>query len=292
MPQLIDLLHMGTPGAIAVYLIDLDGPALVDCGPATCHDALVAGLEANGVGIADLRRVLLTHIHPDHAGGAGALVQRNPALDVHVHRIGAPHVVDPSRLLGSARRLYGDDEYERLFGDIVPIPEERVHVLGDRIGRLEVIETPGHAWHHVAFVDPDDGSCIAGDAAGVVFHPGRFLYPASAPPEIDVPAWLGAIDALAARAPASLWISHFGRVEDEPLAHLARFRERLLDWSGRVEAGATEAEYAALAERALADEAPAGALEALLPLSPTWAMSYAGVKRYYDKKREREAGGA
>ncbi|MEZ5101134.1 MAG: MBL fold metallo-hydrolase [Thermoleophilia bacterium] len=292
MPKLIDLLHMGTPGAIAVYLIDLDGPTLVDCGPATCHDALVAGLESHGVPLADLRRILLTHIHPDHAGGAGALVARHPSLDVHVHHVGAPHVVDPSRLLGSARRLYGDEDYDRLFGDILPIPEERVHVLGERIGRLEVIETPGHAWHHVAYLDPDDGSCIAGDAAGVVFQPGRFLYPASAPPEIDVPAWLGAIDRLAARAPASLWISHFGRIEDEPLAHLARLRERLVDWSSRVETGATLDEYAALAEAALRAESPGDDLHDLLLLSPTWAMSYAGVKRYYDKRREREADGA
>jgi glyoxylase-like metal-dependent hydrolase (beta-lactamase superfamily II) len=281
MPELIDVLHLDRPGVIAAYLLDADGPALVDCGPQTCADALERGLAERGLALADVRRLVLTHIHPDHAGAAGTLVRRHPALEVHVHEVGAPHLVDPARLLASARRLYGTD-FDRMFGEIEPMPEPNVHVLGERVGRLRVVPTPGHAWHHVALLDPDDGDCYPGDAAGVLMRPGRFLYPASAPPEIDVEAWERSLDALERLGAASLWLPHFGRVE-EVGEHLEAMRARLRAWAARVEGGIGEAGFAAAAQAELEAEAPPQTV-ALYAQMPTFEMSFAGLRRYFDRK--------
>ena len=133
-PLLIDLQHLGRSRVIASYLLAGDEPALVDCGSTTCLGGLEKGLAEQGLGVEDLRHLLLTHIHLDHAGAAGALVRRNPELQVHVSEIGAPHLVDPSRLDASARRLYGDD-FDRLWGELVPIPEENVEISGERMQR-------------------------------------------------------------------------------------------------------------------------------------------------------------
>lgn len=283
MAHTIDLHHLGTPRVIASYLLPGDEPAIVDCGPAVCHDALAAGLAEHGLAPADLRHLLLTHIHPDHAGGAGALVRVNPELRIHVHEVGAPHLVDPTRLERSARRLYGGD-LDRLFGEFAPVPEANVHVLGDSVLDLEVVPTPGHAWHHVAYFDPE-GTCYAGDALGCLLPPGDFLYPAAAPPEIDLEAWERSLDAIEARNPRVLRLPHFGEVA--PAArHIGRTRARLQEWADRVRSGMPVEEFVALAEGELQREGPETA-EPYRQL-PGFDLSYAGIKRYFDKKYQAE----
>ena len=279
MAQLLDLVHLGREHVIGSYLLGGDVPAIVDCGPSVCADALEAGLADRGLRLAELEAVLLTHIHPDHAGGAGTLVRRNPRLQVHVSDIGAPHLVDPSRLERSARRLYGD-EFDRLFGEIVPVPATNVHVFGDAVAGMEVFPTPGHASHHVSFLDAQ-GVCYAGDAVGCLIPPGRFLYPAAAPPEVDLAAWERSLDAIEARAPTALRVTHYGEIE-APAAHVARTRARLREWAGWIERGLPETEFVARVEALLRDEA--GDTLDLYRQLPGFDLTYAGIKRYFDKR--------
>src|SRR5918999_3001421 len=173
---------------IGSYLVETeDGPALVDCGPATCATTLARRLRELGLELTDVRHLLLSHIHLDHAGAAGMLVRQNPWLQVHVSEVGAPHVVDPSRLEASARRLYGT-AFDSLWGELAPIPERNVHPVGDHILGLEAFPTPGHASHHVSYLD-SSGTLYAGDAAGVRLPPSGFVLPPCPPPEIDLEAW-------------------------------------------------------------------------------------------------------
>src|SRR6476659_10352603 len=172
----IDLRHLGNAHVIGAYVVETDdGLALFDCGPTTCIPALEEGLAERSLALGDIRHLLLSHVHLDHAGAAGVLVRRHPALQVHVSAIGAPHVVDPSRLDASARRLYGD-AFDVLWGELAPIPSENVHVVGDAVLGLDCFPTPGHAWHHVSYLDAE-GTLYAGDAAGVRLAGGTFVMP-------------------------------------------------------------------------------------------------------------------
>ena len=283
MAILIDVLHLGCAHVIASYLVEGEEPALVDCGPTVCADALEAGLAAHGMTLTDVRHLLLTHIHPDHGGAAGTLVARHPALQVHVHEIGAPYLVDPTRLEQSARRLYGK-EFDRLFGAIAPVPAENVRVLGPEILGLEAVPTPGHAPHHVAFFDRE-GACYPGDALGCLIPPGHFLYVASAPPGIDLEAWSRSFDAIGERDPAILRLPHFGEFCGAAEI-VARARERLSEWAERVRVGCTEEEFLAAAEAELASEAVEAA--DLYRQLPGFDLSYAGLKRYFEKRNERK----
>src|SRR3954470_20777852 len=252
MAELIDLLHQGHERTIAAYLLDTeDGPALFDCGPATTVDALKAGLAEHGLQLADLRHLLLSHIHLDHAGAAGVLVGEHPALQVHVSEIGAPHLVDPCRLERSARRLYGDD-FDRLWGELAPVPEANVHVVGEETLGLATFPSPGHAAHHVCYLDRE-GTLYAGDAAGVRIQPSEFVLPPTPPPEVDLEAWQRTLDELELRAPERLALIHFGVFEDVE-RHLAELRRRLLEWAERVRDGVSEEQFAAEAEQDLADD--------------------------------------
>ena len=282
--ELLDLEHLGRERVIGSYLLAGDEPALVDCGPASCLDALRAGLAGHGLEVGELRHLLLTHIHLDHAGAAGSLVRENPGLLVHVSEVGAPHLVDPSRLERSARRLYGDD-FDRLWGPLVPVPEENVRVVGDRVLDLEVFPTPGHASHHVSYLTAD-GACCTGDAAGVRIPPGTYVAPVAPPPDIDVEAWERTLDAIAERRPERLLLAHFGVAED-PEFHLAELRTALRTWAERAREGSEE-EFIGAAEaevRAAADQATAELFE---QAGPFW-QSYAGLRRYWDKKGEAAA---
>src|SRR5262245_39501109 len=186
-PEPIDLHHQA-PGIIGSYLLDTPGgPALFDCGPTSTLPYLKAGLAERGLDLSEVKHLLLSHIHLDHAGAAGVLVRENPWLQVHVSEVGAPHLIDPSKLEASARRLYGG-AFDDLWGELAPIPERNVHIVGDRILGLDCFPTPGHAWHHVSYLD-ENGTLFAGDAAGVRIGSGRFVTAPCPPPEFDLEAW-------------------------------------------------------------------------------------------------------
>jgi glyoxylase-like metal-dependent hydrolase (beta-lactamase superfamily II) len=277
----LDLHYFGTPRVIGAYLVETDdGLALFDCGPTSSTDALRARLDERELALTDLRHLLLSHIHLDHAGAAGVLVREHPGLQVHVSEIGAPHLVDPSRLERSARRLYGD-AFDSLWGELAPVPEANVQVVGDRVLGLECFPTPGHASHHVCYLGPD-GTLYAGDAAGVRIQPARHIFPVSPPPDVDVEAWHQTIDAIEARRPERLALIHFGLVDD-PTDHLERLRRQLDLWATRVRDGASEEEFVASARAELvAEEDDPEPWERAAPL---W-QSYAGLRRYWDKRRE------
>jgi glyoxylase-like metal-dependent hydrolase (beta-lactamase superfamily II) len=277
-PAPLDL-DFGLPRVIGVYLLETgDGPTLFDCGPATTVDGLKGALSERGLDLADVRHLLLSHIHLDHAGAAGVLVREHPALQVHVSEIGAPHLVDPGRLERSARRLYGDS-FDTLWGELAPIPKANVHVVGDRVLGLVCFPTPGHASHHVSYLD-DDGTLYAGDAAGVRIQPARHILPVSPPPDVDVEAWHRTIDAIEARRPERLALIHFGVVDDAG-DHLERLRAQLDLWAKRVRDGATEEAFVLTARADLAaDEDDPDPWERAAPL---W-QSYAGLRRYWDKR--------
>jgi glyoxylase-like metal-dependent hydrolase (beta-lactamase superfamily II) len=274
----LDLLHLGRERVIGVYLLSTpEGEALFDCGPATCVPALKERLAERGLELADIRHLLLSHIHLDHAGAAGVLVREHPELQVHVSPIGAPHLIDPARLEKSARRLYGG-EFDRLWGELAPVPRANVHEVGDGVLGLECFPSPGHASHHVCYLD-GDGTLYAGDAAGVRIQPSRFVLPPTPPPEFDLEAWESTLEELERRGPERLVLIHFG-VAENPCEHLAQLRERLRSWTATVGRGATEDEFEESAIVELGDDAPE--YEQAMPL---W-QSYAGLRRYWDKRRE------
>jgi glyoxylase-like metal-dependent hydrolase (beta-lactamase superfamily II) len=282
MAILLDLEHIGRPGIIGVWLLDGPEPALVDCGPASCVDALLAGLRAHGLELTDLRHIVLTHIHADHCGAAGTLVRSHPELQVHVHARGAPHLVDPGRLEDSARALYGP-AFDRLFGHIEAVPDRNIRVLDSRVLELEILQTPGHARHHVSFLGAD-GACYTGDAAGVLVPPVGFLYAAAAPPGIDLDAWEGSLAAIRDREPVALRLAHFGEVADVA-AHLERVREALARMAARVESGQTSEEFVAAAEADL--EAAGGERRYIGDSFPGFELTYDGIRRAIDKQRSR-----
>ena len=280
----IDLLHE-RPGIIGCYILDTeDGPALFDCGPTTCVEHLKAGLRASGLELTDLRHLLLSHIHLDHAGAAGTLVREHPGLQVHVSEIGAPHVIDPTKLESSARRLYGD-AFDSLWGELAPVPAGNVHVVGDRVVGLECFPTPGHAWHHVSYLD-SEGTLYAGDATGVRVGSGQFVMPPCPPPELDLEAWERTIGAIERRAPDRLALIHFGAYDDVE-AHLTSLRENLGRWAGRVEDGMDEQTFVAAARYDVAQTDPDLA-DDYDRAAPYW-HHFRGLERYWRKRRETAA---
>ncbi len=283
MDELIDLLHLGRSRVIASYLLGGAEPAIVDCGPTTCVEALEAGLARRGLAVGDLRHLVLTHIHLDHAGAAGVLVRMNPGLTVHVSEVGAPHLADPSRLERSARRLYGED-FDRLWGELAPVPATNMRIASERVLDLDAFPTPGHASHHVSYVAAD-GACYSGDATGVRIPPGTYLAPVAPPPDIDLEAWAATLDAIEARRPERLCLPHFG-VIDDPAGHIAEMRVRLRTWSERVFAGATQDEFVAAAERELTESVADPELaDSYRNAAPFW-QSYAGLKRYWENRAD------
>lgn len=235
----IDLNFLGNPEIIAtVVLQGGSGVALIDPGPSTTLGNLRAALERKGVAVADVRQLLLTHIHLDHAGVTGTLVRENPAIEVFVHARGAPHMIDPSKLLASAGRLYAGD-MERLWGDFLPVPADRIRVLegGERItaaGReLQVAYTPGHASHHVSFFDASSRIAFVGDTAGIRRGDGSYILPPTPPPDIDLDAWRTSEDRILAWDPDTLFLTHFGPFRGARL-HFQEMMDRLGVWSGIV----------------------------------------------------------
>jgi glyoxylase-like metal-dependent hydrolase (beta-lactamase superfamily II) len=211
-----DLHFLGVPRIIATVLFQgPGGAAILDPGPSSTLPALRAALAGAGIAVADLRALLLTHIHLDHAGATGTLVQENPSLRVYVHEKGAPHLVSPDRLIASATRLWGD-EMDRLWGEFRPVPQDALVVLkgGERIsagGRdLEVAYTPGHASHHVSYFSAETRIAFVGDTAGIRLHPGGFIMPPTPPPDIDLEAWRDSLRRIAEWGADTIFITHFG----------------------------------------------------------------------------------
>jgi glyoxylase-like metal-dependent hydrolase (beta-lactamase superfamily II) len=274
--ELIDLNFGASPEAIGVYLVDTDdGPALFDCGPSSTLDTLENGLNANGLALTDVRHLLLSHIHLDHAGAAGSLVRRSPELTVWVSPIGRPHLIDPSRLERSARRLYGE-MFDPLWGELAPVPERNVRVAdGDVLG-WDAFPTPGHASHHVSYLR--DGTLLAGDATGVRMPGASYTLPVCPPPDITVEGWHETIAEIRRREPARLALIHFG-VHEDVEQHLDRLEQELDRWAARVGDGMGEQEFVAAARADLGDDA-----DRYDRVAPLW-QSYLGMKRYWDSKR-------
>src|SRR4051812_14726882 len=273
----IDLHFGGAERAIGVYLVETeDGLALFDCGPSSTLEAVEAGVRSHGFELQDVRHLLLSHIHLDHAGAAGTLVRRHPGLTVWVSEVGHPHLLDPSRLERSARRLYGD-LFDPLWGELSPVPAGNARIArGDVLG-WDAFPTIGHASHHVSY--DRDGTILAGDAAGVRMPGASYVLPVSPPPDVDVEGWHETVDAIRAREPQRLALIHFG-VHEDVGAHLDRLELELDRWKERVGAGMDQEEFVAAAQ------ADAGEDASLYDrVAPFW-QSWHGMKRYWDTRRE------
>jgi glyoxylase-like metal-dependent hydrolase (beta-lactamase superfamily II) len=291
----IDLRFRGSERVIATAVLSgPDGITLVDPGPTSCLPVLEDGLRQRGLTLRDVRALLLTHIHLDHAGAAGTIVERVPAVRVHVHERGAPHMIDPAKLLASATRLYGD-QMDTLWGAFLPVPVANVDVLqgGERLAAagttLRVAYTPGHAKHHVSYLDETTGVAYVGDTVGIRVS-GDYLLAPTPPPDIDLAAWRQSLDTIEAWQPVSLFLTHFGVVSGAK-AHLARFRETLA-WQAEavrtsLAAGSTDEERTrAFVEQLRSDvrkampEHEARATELAAPFDQLWQ----GLARYWSKQ--------
>ncbi len=293
----LDLEYLGRPRWIATAAITGgDGVALIDPGPSSSLPGLRTALGEAGLTLNDVRWVVLTHIHLDHAGATGTLVRENPRIRVIVQERGAPHVVDPARLLASASRIYGS-AMERLWGEVAAVPEEAVHDIAggetiDVAGRsLETAYTPGHASHHASYYDPESGLGFVGDTGGIRIGGAAFALPVTPPPDIDVELWETSLDRIAAWHPDRLFVTHFGACPDAAW-HLDALRRGLRSWAERVrvslqEPGTDEERAAAFARwvsatlRESLDEETAREYEASGSFEDDWV----GLARYWRRKQ-------
>jgi glyoxylase-like metal-dependent hydrolase (beta-lactamase superfamily II) len=235
----VDLNFLGRPQIIATAVLrGASGVALVDPGPSTTQANLIKALGTHGIGLNDVRQILLTHIHLDHAGATGPLLKGNPAIEVFVSEHGARHLIDPTKLLASATRLYGQD-MDRLWGEVTGVPAAQVRTLkgGERIatgGReLEVAWTPGHAIHHLAYFDRGSRVAFVGDVAGIRRGRGAYILPPTPPPDIELDDWRKSADKILAWDPDTLFLTHFGPYGGAR-PHFQQLFERLDEWSALV----------------------------------------------------------
>lgn len=273
----IDVLHLGREHVICCWQVD---DVLVDPGPESTIDTLLDALDGE-----QPRALLLTHIHFDHAGAAGALVREWPDLEVWVHERGARHLADPARLVASAKRLYGED-FDRLWGEVVPIPERSLRVLrgGESIEGWDVAYTPGHASHHVSYRHQDSGWVFPGDTCGVRLPGSDLVLPPTPPPDVDLDAWRASLDAIEAWDPATLAVTHFGEHGDVA-THLKRLRDALTHW-GDLARTTDRAGYAAALRAAYRDalgERGGAAFGQAMPVDDQWL----GLDRYWTKRGEK-----
>ena len=242
---LVDLDFRDTEGLVASYLLPQEGGwTLVETGPSTCREALLAGVARAGVSPHEVRRVFVTHIHLDHAGGMGAVVDAFPRATFYAHELGVPHLVDPSRLVASARRAWGAAS-DQLWGPIAPVPTDRIVALrgGERFpllhGELQVLATPGHAKHHLAFFDTALRGIFTGDGAGVRLEHSSHLRPAVPPPDMDLEQLFASLDVMRGTDPKVVLFSHFGPSPDGA-ADLVRYRTVVEQWRDVALAAARE----------------------------------------------------
>lgn len=293
----IDLQFKGSPRVIATALLTgRDAVTLIDPGPTSCLPTLEAALSHRGLSLRQVTSLLLTHIHLDHAGAAGTIVERVPNARVYVHERGAPHMIDPTKLLDSATRLYGD-RMDVLWGAFEPVPADRLTVLkgGERLdvagSSLQVAYTPGHAKHHVSYFDERSGAAYVGDTGGVQVR-GDYLIAPTPPPDIDLEAWQESLTLIDRWQPVSLFLTHFGPVSPAR-AHLARMRTTLVAAAETVrelmKLPGNDAELAhRFAEQMRRDvrkelaEPDARAAELAAPFD----LLFAGLARYWRKKNE------
>lgn len=292
----IDLQFRGSPHVVATAILPAaDGVTLIDPGPTSCLPALERGLRDRGLTLRDVRSLLLTHIHLDHAGASGSIVGRVPAVKVYVHERGAPHMIDPTKLLASVTRLWGD-QMDSVWGAFLPVPAGQVTVLqgGERLALagtgIKVAYTPGHAKHHVSYLDEHSGMAYVGDTAGVRVG-GDYLIAPTPPPDIDIEAWQESINTIDAWQPVSLFLTHFGPVSPAR-AHLARFRTTVASAAEAaremIAGGGSDEELARrFGERMRQDvrkvlsESEARAVELAAPFDQLWQ----GLARYWQKKQ-------
>jgi glyoxylase-like metal-dependent hydrolase (beta-lactamase superfamily II) len=291
----IDLEFLGRPHAIASGIVQsAAGVAIVDPGPTTCLATLELGLQQHGIRWHDVRHIVLTHIHLDHAGATGTIVRAHPHVTVFVHERGAPHVADPQKLIDSAARLYGDD-MNRLWGEIAPVPQRNLVTLagGERIdagGRtFEVAYTPGHASHHVSYLDRSSGVAFVGDTAGVCID-GGYVLPPTPPPDIDVEKWRASLDALEAWSPDTIFLTHFGPI-GSVRPHLETLWQHLLEMARWVrhtldEPGSDEERSRTFAERLRHDmRRQMNEVQiAAYPVAAPFELLWLGLARYWRKK--------
>ena len=301
---LLDHHFRGSPRVIASYLIagDRDALTLVEAGPASTTDTLLAGVRQAGFDPARIERVIVTHIHLDHAGAAGTLVRRLPRARVYVHPVGAPHLVDPSKLMASATRIYGA-LMGPLWGEMLPVPEERLVVLADGEtvdagGRvLRAHDTPGHANHHLALHDARSGALFTGDVAGVRLDGVSYVRPPTPPPEFDPARWQESIAKLRGLAPRRLYLTHFGACDDVTW-HLDELLARVWLWAGWVggrlstgeEPPATSEALARIEDALLADSAGDPSLVRRYEEAGNYRMSVDGIARWWRKRGEQREG--
>jgi glyoxylase-like metal-dependent hydrolase (beta-lactamase superfamily II) len=270
----IDVLHLGRDRVICAYLVD---GLIVDPGPSSCVDTLIEKL-----GPTVPRGLLLTHIHLDHAGASGVLCRRFPELVVYVHENGAPHLVDASKLLTSAERVYGDD-MDELWGEVAPVPSERIRPLsgGETVEGFRVAYTPGHASHHVCYLHEDTRDAYVGDIAGVRIPPYEHTVAPTPPPDIDVEAWLDSLHTIAAWNPQSLRLTHFGQVTDVA-DQLHRVRSALADQADSARLDGEE-RFIARLEAAMHDATDPATVEVFEQAAPPDQL-YQGLARYWRKR--------
>jgi glyoxylase-like metal-dependent hydrolase (beta-lactamase superfamily II) len=297
MVHVFDTRQLGTAGIIAATALETDdGLALFDTGPESTFSNVVAELRAKDFSLKDVRQVFLSHIHFDHAGAAWRFAEGGATI--YVHPRGAPHLIDPSRLLDSATRIYGA-EMERLWGRVAPIPAERVKVLHDldvvRVAQFEVraVATPGHASHHHVYQWEDN--VFGGDVAGVRLDGGPPV-PPFVPPELDIEAWQLSIEKIRALNPARLYLPHFGLIEGSISSHLDALEERIRRWAlwfrDRIRAGQDEQQMIpAFAEYVAEELRASGATEELVRdyeyADPSF-MAVSGAVRYWRKHHPEE----
>ncbi|MGI0070718.1 MAG: MBL fold metallo-hydrolase [Thermoplasmata archaeon] len=243
--QLLDLDFRDTEGLVAAYLLPQEeGWTLIETGPSTCRDALLAGLRGAGVAPEEVRRVFVTHIHLDHAGGVGALIETLPRATFYAHELGVPHLVDPTKLVASARRAWGAAA-DPLWGPILPVPSPRIVPLrgGERFpvrgGELSVLATPGHAKHHLAFFDSATRGIFSGDGAGVRLEGSDRIRPAVPPPDLDLELLFSSLETMRQVQPAVVLYSHFGPSPDGD-RDLERYRAIVEAWRDVALAAARE----------------------------------------------------
>ena len=295
----LDTVAQGTPGVIASYLLEgAQGIALVDVGSAATLERLLAAIRSAGHDLRELHTIVLTHVHLDHAGATGSLIALAPHARVLVHPLGRPHLIDPSRLIASASRIYGDRMAE-LWGDMLPVPADRVTEIADNevlcIGRrtLTALHTPGHAVHHIAYHDPQGHALFAGDVAGVRLESMRFVRPPTPPPDLDLEAWSTSIARLSALQLDRLYLPHFG-VARMVAAHLGELEARLYAWGELIVAGMRAGkESDALAhDLAVASEPALGRTPAAqsaqvsrrYEIAANYLMSAQGYERYFRQR--------